>query len=223
MWKRIAAAVLMTACLANGTQAATVIVDSRSTGLFGESVVGATPLTDAGLIGAGTQVTISATGGILLGGGLGADPDGSPLITPTFGLTANSFAPLQEAAVDAGTPVDTGGLPAGSAPNYGALMGALVAPSVTSFQNTDFGGEVLSSDLFLIGSALVFNVTQDSRLLLGINDTFAANNFGAFEVTFSQGPIVEAVPLPAAMPLLATALIGFGFLGWRRRARMAQQ
>lgn len=32
---------------------------------------------------------------------------------------------------------------------------------------------------------------------------------------------VSAIPLPAALPLFASALAGFGFFGWRRRRQEA--
>jgi len=59
--------------------------------------------------------------------------------------------------------------------------------------------------------------------------TFSAafDGFGIFDVELAQGETqfilanVTAVPVPAAFPLLASVLVGFGVMGWRRRKRQA--
>jgi len=55
---------------------------------------------------------------------------------------------------------------------------------------------------------------------------FEASEFDFNEetpLTVSVSTIVAAVPLPAALPLFATALAGMGLLGWRRRRRFTKQ
>ena len=70
----------------------------------------------------------------------------------------------------------------------------------------------------LVGDLLTLRIETDS---------FASINFAALEsldfnpATLSIDFTPPLVPVPAALPLLATALGLFGFAGWRRKARAA--
>jgi hypothetical protein len=52
---------------------------------------------------------------------------------------------------------------------------------------------------------------------------FVFDNLGArpYAATLTVAAVVAATPIPAALPLLASALGGLGFVGWRRRKTTA--
>lgn len=56
-----------------------------------------------------------------------------------------------------------------------------------------------------------FSLTQGSYIFALVGDL----NTGNFDYRIDFGD-VSAVPVPAALPLLATAFAGFGFMGWRK-------
>jgi hypothetical protein len=49
-----------------------------------------------------------------------------------------------------------------------------------------------------------------------------ANDLGLDNVSL-VGAGTSAVPLPAALPLFATGLVGLGLLGWRRKRKAAAE
>jgi hypothetical protein len=59
-------------------------------------------------------------------------------------------------------------------------------------------------------------------MLIG-NGTFATNNSGpvAYSMSFTVTSTIAATPIPAALPLFASALGGLGFVGWRRKKAAA--
>ena len=77
-------------------------------------------------------------------------------------------------------------------------------------RDTDLGGGIDATDLFLIGSSNTFTAPGAGTLFLGVNDSRAGNNVGAFSV--------QVVPLPGAVWLLGSAVVG---LAVRRRVRRA--
>ena len=48
---------------------------------------------------------------------------------------------------------------------------------------------------------------------------FATNEFWAAFNNITTSSSVSAVPLPAALPLFASGLVGLGLLGWRRKRK----
>ena len=61
----------------------------------------------------------------------------------------------------------------------------------------------------MIGFGTTFTAPEAGSLYLGINEWFAENNSGAFQVT------IEPVPVPAAVWLFGSGLIGL--IGIARR------
>lgn len=73
--------------------------------------------------------------------------------------------------------------------------------------DTAVASVALGSTIFAsTGAAECFNCFPQRKLL---------RDSGAFLSSVTAGP-VTAVPVPAALQLLAAALAGFGFLGWRK-------
>jgi hypothetical protein len=63
---------------------------------------------------------------------------------------------------------------------------------------------------------------NEGRLSSAYADPYFSG-FGAYQLEISEGignSLVATTPIPAALPLLATALGGIGVMGWRRK-RMA--
>jgi len=55
-----------------------------------------------------------------------------------------------------------------------------------------------------------------------MNFTVNALLAGDLEITHgASGNPIDPVPLPAALPLFATGLVGLGLLGWRRKKKAA--
>lgn len=191
------------------SHAVVISVDGRANGSFG----GRGALNGAGValvagstLFAGQQVTISATGTIH-DGVQSLGPGGSQT-TPTC---CNDFQPLEETAFTAGIL-----FPRASSffQDLGALIGAFVDSSTVSAPgfsaiSTTFGGNISASSLFLIGSGpFQFVAPTGGQLFFGVNDWFAVNNSGSFEVTVSR-----AVPEPEHWMLF---LSGLTLLGYRR-------
>lgn len=90
--------------------------------------------------------------------------------------------------------------PAGANAKIGALAGTLSAAPTGP------------ADFFLIGNSTQITLAASSHIYALVNDTFAANNTGAFDVT------VSAVPEPSQLALLLAG-VGIVFTVGRRRGR----
>lgn len=82
--------------------------------------------------------------------------------------------------------------------------------------NVDDGGDLNGADLFFLGANTLFTAPTAGQLFFGINDPVANNNSGSFTVTVSDP---SAIPLPAALPIMAVTLGGIMALGAIRRRR----
>jgi len=91
---------------------------------------------------------------------------------------------------------------------------ATAAGTATQPNPTEIGPFSTSS---LIAASLLppFSVTETFALTLGPNSVV---NLLGFSTQLTPAP---AVPLPAALPLFATGLVGLGLLGWRRKKKAA--
>lgn len=198
-------------------------VFSKTNGRFGVWELGGVAMALGPQLSAGEVITISATGTISLGEiyhtvtADGVDVDSSSGHVSTW-----EYTPLEEAGVDANPTLANATL----MPGLGALMGAFIpqttvdAPGFTAL-DTDVGGDIQSSDLFLVGSSLVFTAGYDGTLFFGINEGYVANNTGSHIVTVTPGSgggagIGATVPLPAGLPLLLGALGGLALLRRKR-------
>ncbi len=87
------------------------------------------------------------------------------------------------------------------------LLGALVGTFA------DSGGNIVGNP-FAVGTGPVFVAPAGAtQLLLGINDDIFGDNSGAFQVAVTQADL-SAVPVPAAVWLFGSALVGLA--GMRR-------
>ncbi|MFC7337926.1 LamG-like jellyroll fold domain-containing protein [Haloferula chungangensis] len=174
-----------------------VTVDAKSTGSFGSPVLSANSLTPAATFTeAGQQVILTASGSVNLGEGLVAGPEG---VTATRAQIIG-YTPMEEKEIDLGN-ITQGALPAQVA-KVGALMYVFVPSSVadaSGFVAHDldvFAGGVGSSGLMLVGSGpLPFIAPGPGTLYLGINEAYAANNSGAFQVNVDPHLASEGLQL----------------------------
>ena len=104
--------------------------------------------------------------------------------------------------------------------NLNDLVIDTASATVSATVTGDFGGPVGPSNetVFSIFLASILVTTPDLDLILNGLDPVVPNGF-AFGVL--ADPETAVVPLPAALPLLLTALAAMGLLGWRRKRAAA--
>ena len=148
--------------------------------------------------GSGEIITISASGTINLGGTFVTSPQGITATAGTAFAGTISYTPLEESLVESGALIIP--RPAGDLiENVGALIGVFIPASVASdptfspFDEDLVALGIPSTDLFMIGFGTTFTAPEAGSLYLGINEWFAENNSGAFQVT------IDPVPVPAAL------------------------
>jgi len=106
--------------------------------------------------------------------------------------------------------------------------GQLSAPKVGAFhldnvwlQFEDLTGAMLGSDAVPGDLAGLLSLSQDNYVAFEFwSDTDVFTVYGTVTSALQEGgppPPVAATPVPAALPLLVSALGGLGFVGWRRR------
>lgn len=196
---------LFSAAVATSAQAAPIQIGVFNGGAFGVNGAGIAntlatpdmqPFVFGGLVSAGDNVTITATGNMFLSGSsLPAGPDGvvlnAGLHTTVIGNT------------------------------FGALIGTIVttatanAPGFQAYDALDVAVGIEQANVFLIGSSFSFVAGQSGSLYLGISDSAWSDNTGpGYEADVS---ITPAVPVPAPGPISILSL-GLIALGLRRRA-----
>lgn len=185
-----------------------ISVSAKATGAFGSLLGGigdepdpsALHMVEAASLDEGARVTIIATGQVQLSEGRETGPDG---MTPEEAPPATTVFPLQERDADNGLPTSP---PQGDAGRLGALMGACVPVSDASTfvplnddPDPDVSinlftmpdpmpvGSIPAAALFYVGGG-PFEFTTDEAcvLFLGVNDAFAPNNAGAYDVTITD-------------------------------------
>lgn len=180
---------------------AVLTVDAKANGGFGSSSGGTLGLAMVPfVIGGPASFTISATGLISICTGCAlplTGPNGFTFADSPFGN--GEILPLEE----------RDGIDPDPSNFLGALIGAFVAqltPGTPGFDK-DIGGNIDDSALFLIGSGpFSFTAPGAGTLYLGINDSFVANDAGAFTVTITQVRVVD-VPEPATFALLGLGVV----------------
>jgi hypothetical protein len=191
-----------------------ITVGAKATGSFGVPVAGPENFVSAHTFSAsGEQVILSPSGTITLGENLITGPAGitaaRSLITG-FNVNNPGYTALEEREIDLGNAAQNN-LPT-EVEQLGALIGIFVpqtAAGQAGFLAQD--GDVTttgldSEDLFLIGADLhLFVAPGPGTLFLGINEAYALNNSGSFEVKVD--PVIEAdglrlLSLPTAPTLI---------------------
>jgi opacity protein-like surface antigen len=102
-----------------------------------------------------------------------------------------------------------------AAPTFWTLEESSATPTIFS-QNFSGGSTPLSltAPAFSRGAGIY-------SLLIG-NGVFGSNNGPInYTMTFNVISTVATTPIPAALPLFATAFAGLGFIGWRRKRNNA--
>jgi len=184
-----------------------VPVSAKATGAFGSLLGGigseedptALHMVLATTLEAGERVAMTATGQVALSEGNETGPEG---LTPEEAPPASTVFPLQERDADNGLPV----APAGEAGRLGALMGACVPvedPATFVPLNDDPDptsdsplfvmpdplpvGNIPAAALFYVGAGpFEYTAPESCVLFLGVNDAFAPNNSGAYDVTVTR-------------------------------------
>ena len=123
---------------------------------------------------------------------------------------------------------------AGEVTDFDAMFSGNSSMPAFSFDFINLFGLVYDLDGSpILGDGLTFDIegvgaiSVGSRYTAGIGPLALCNGVdicGLLEdratgirITTTHPVLVSAVPIPAALPLFATALAGMGFMGWRRR------
>ena len=171
------------------------------------------------------QDPILITGG---GGATAADEEaeepGDPVDTidkrledgPPDGGSATINIELVALSLRSVAPVDLGGTLVDIELVSGTMFGQQAFGTMDIFHNPDgLGG------IFNLNISYIFEVTA---FLAGTSDVFVmdvdSNSFNITNAPWAH-TVEAAVPIPAALPLFGTALLGLGFAGYRRRKASA--
>jgi len=162
--------------------ATSVFADNTDWTTIGSFAAGTYAITGSGTVSLATPIELSP--GVLSNFELG--PTGAPVSSVTYPGYAY-FNPL-------GSDNENGSFgPLGAGAKLGGLYG--------SFDKSSF---------FLIGTSTVQSIGAGATLYARVNDTYYANNTGAFSVS------VAAVPEPHEWAMM---LAGLGLVGWAARRR----
>ncbi len=140
-----------------------------------------------------------------------SDPVGTYTFTTEFNLTGFDPSTANMSfryAVDNNVVVNLNGNEiASSTPIVGDELGYIdLLPLVTVAGSTGFFNSGINTLEFVVNN--IFNNPQNHGNPMGL-------------LVSGIGGTVSAVPVPAALPLLATAFAGLGFLSWRKRRKAA--
>lgn len=184
-------------------------IANNQAGCYGHRANGATSPLGSSYAGGGDTPNIAATytgalrtwaNGFGQSWYLGSDNSDPSYLTltadPGFAISLTTIT-LDIAAMALGGTVDifAGGIP-------GSLSTPLLSLGISAAGDPDPAR--VTTALALVGSQFTFEMPSQ--------------NFGIYQLGFSQ---VAATPIPAALPLFASALGGLGFIGWRRKRKPA--
>jgi hypothetical protein len=84
-----------------------------------------------------------------------------------------------------------------------------------------FGLSLGDTFISFTGFDVTFDVTAIDNIQDPFNNTFDSARFHYFNVTASIEDRLSVTPLPAALPLFASGLGALGFIGWRKKRKIA--
>lgn len=79
------------------------------------------------------------------------------------------------------------------------------------------GGDTKSGGVWSVAGGSIFGTFDTLRLFGGDDLSVPASGAADSDFSFVSAAGAAVVPVPAALPLMLTALAGFGLLGWRRK------
>jgi hypothetical protein len=150
-----------------------------------------------------------------------------PASAATFRITLDPFAsgPISVGTFEA----DVGGGPVTSANlNFNSITYNKVISPISSVVNPTYDGtmKLIFGGIFSAGSPSTLNYLFFTKL--GSTGFYFDLNCPIGEGACGEDPVgnftveqVSAVPVPAALPLLASCLGALGLIGWRRKNRKA--
>lgn len=148
--------------------------------------------------------------GTQIGGVIGGN-DSATIVSTLVGTTVTQLAKVELPATSSnGLTLSNIVFNSDTPPEPISGQWAFSGPGVVDYIAVKAGPDFV---IFLFSDANTSNTRN-----IGLWNTALLSNKGLSHLTAYQ---IAAVPLPAALPLFASALAAFGFVGWRRRAQAA--
>lgn len=97
------------------------------------------------------------------------------------------------------------------------VAGVTVTNLEKALDGNNDGGEPKSGGVWQITGASIFGNFDRLRLVGGDDLAIPASGAADSDFSFVSASGAAVVPVPAALPLLGTALAGFALVGWRRK------